>query len=345
MTPHLPSLDAVRGFAVLVVFVSHAANDGMLPEWLGNGAGQMGVQLFFLLSGYLMAMCYSTRPASITNIRQFAIGRIARILPLYWLVLVLSALAAGAGLSPHYTFTSWTDLTRAVAFVVAPQELWSIPVEVQFYGVFVLLWMAIGPVRQHIGAITCTAVLIAFFWRGWVSDAMIVVPYLPCFLIGLLICLRQVRLSKVITALGHPATTIACLALFVLNLPGVRGAFDLELVSGFYPKMWLDPFRLLAVALVFLSALSIDNRIWKLPTGLAYLGKISFGVYLIHRPVMKAAEGLHDHIGGVLLAIAVLMVSIAIATLSLNLFERPVQQALKARAVGLTRQSRRPATG
>lgn len=50
-----PELDGLRGLAAYIVLVSHASNmTGLWGTLLGNGAGQFGVMLFFVLSGFLM---------------------------------------------------------------------------------------------------------------------------------------------------------------------------------------------------------------------------------------------------------------------------------------------------
>lgn len=137
--PRHTALDEVRGLAVLVVFVSHASNDGLLPPIFGQGAGQMGVLLFFMLSGYLMARIYGPQIPTPQAIRGFLMARVARILPIYWTVLGLSALAGWMGLAVHYQVSDPGTLAQAALMIWAPQELWSIPVEVQFYAVFLPL--------------------------------------------------------------------------------------------------------------------------------------------------------------------------------------------------------------
>ena len=87
-----PALDGIRGFAALIVVISHSANAGFLPNLLGHGLGQMGVALFYALSGFLMAHLYLHRPFDAAAIRQFALRRAARVLPLFYAVILMACL-------------------------------------------------------------------------------------------------------------------------------------------------------------------------------------------------------------------------------------------------------------
>ncbi len=343
MRPHLPALDALRGLAVLIVFVSHAANDGMLPRWLGDGFGQMGVQLFFVLSGYLMMRLYGQTPITRRGARLFAAGRIARIVPLYGLVLLASLVLASLVGTAHYQFETAGDLARAALFIVAPRELWSIPVEMQFYLLFVVIWACCPLIGERIVWLLPVALVLAALWRGLISEAMILVPYLGAFVLGLVIRHLEHRLAPLIAWLSDPRIAALCLFVFVLNMPGLRGMAGLELTDRFYAKIWLDPVRLAALTALFLSTLGPDARLWHLPTGLNRLGVLSFCVYLLHRPILKFAQDLDLY--GPLLAVICLGVAITLAEASMRWIERPLGRRLKARLGGQMRPTPQPVPG
>ena len=328
-----PALDALRGLAVALVFVSHAANDGLLPGWLGQGSGQMGVQLFFALSGFLMMRLYGAVPPSAAALRRFAVARAARILPLYWTVAGLSLAAALAGLSPYYRVAEapWA----ALLMLQAPQELWSVPVEVQFYAVFALACWRIGPRPGMLLGLLAASVPGAAAWYGLVSEAPVLPPYLPYFLGG---C--WVAALRLPAAMGRPAVAVAALLVFGANLPGVRAAWGGELWAGFYPRLWLDPARLAATLCLLACAATLPERRggW---LGLARLGRISFGVYLFHRPLLAWSAGV---LTGPLAAALALALTLGLAALSWRYFERPLGQMLRA-APGRRPRGRRPAAG
>lgn len=336
MSPRQPALDELRGLAVLVVFVGHAANDGLLPAWLGEGAGQMGVQLFFMLSGFLMLRLYGARPLTGASARAFLLARAGRILPLYWLVLAVSALAGAAGLAAHYPVAEGPVLAAAAALIVAPLELWSVPVEAQFYLIFLALWAAIEGAgwRRVLAWLAPAALVLAAGFRAGVTDAALAPAFAPAFLIGM--WLAAVPLPA---ALGRGAVPWLALALMVLNLPGLRGAWGPELWSGFYPSMWLDPFRLAVAALLLASAATAPGR-WLAGAPLAALGVISYGFYLFHRPLLRALEPLDTP--GWSLALLAFALCAALAALSWHAFEKPAAARIRAWRAPRLRPARQP---
>ena len=143
------SLTVVRALAALAVFISHAANDGLAPPILGFGLGQLGVMLFFALSGFLMTAIYIDRPYSRQSVADFARARAGRVVPLFWAVALLSIpLSFLPGDLWHYQLTEPLVVLGALSFIQAPYELWSIPVEVQYYVLFVLIWLVSGLIKS-----------------------------------------------------------------------------------------------------------------------------------------------------------------------------------------------------
>ena len=88
---HIPALDGLRGLAIGTVMLSHYSNHtNLFGKLLGQGAGQIGVMLFFVLSGFLMARLYFDVPIRLASIGTFYRRRVARVVPLF-----LFATAAG----------------------------------------------------------------------------------------------------------------------------------------------------------------------------------------------------------------------------------------------------------
>ena len=70
--------DTLRGIAALIVVVSHYSNKTNIWDGiLGNQAGQYGVMLFFILSGFLMSHLYMSKPFTLENSKKFIVARIA----------------------------------------------------------------------------------------------------------------------------------------------------------------------------------------------------------------------------------------------------------------------------
>ena len=91
LNSHIAALDGLRGLAAIVVIVSHFTNgSGLFGGAFGHGAGQIGVMLFFCLSGFLMSHLYLDRPFNLDCLAEFTRRRLARIAPLYILVVLVS---------------------------------------------------------------------------------------------------------------------------------------------------------------------------------------------------------------------------------------------------------------
>src|SRR5262245_2792631 len=141
----IPSLDGVRALAILLVILSHAHfpwDD--LQAWrpLKGRCGFVGVQVFFVLSGFLITtlMLRELDRTGRLSLRQFYLRRVLRIVPAYAAYLVVLALLQGAGLV-ELSGLSWLSLTTyTVNFLPSLPPLishvWSLSVEEHFY----LLW-------------------------------------------------------------------------------------------------------------------------------------------------------------------------------------------------------------
>jgi peptidoglycan/LPS O-acetylase OafA/YrhL len=96
--PRLAFIDGLRGIAIALVMLRHyylAIYDGHLPRWADvMGLGYLGVHLFLVLSGFCVAWALvGTRPREM-SLREFAARRAGRILPAYYVALILSMLLA-----------------------------------------------------------------------------------------------------------------------------------------------------------------------------------------------------------------------------------------------------------
>ncbi|WP_167392377.1 acyltransferase family protein [Mesorhizobium sophorae] len=135
------ALDGLRGIAALSVFLQHFATDTPWHPLTFAWCGLIGVELFFVLSGFLMGRKYSTAPISGSAVIDFWVKRAARVLPLF-LICVTAAYAwlllTGRG-QPFYGL-KWDGWWHHYAFWAGQSVFWTIPREIQFYLVFPLIW-------------------------------------------------------------------------------------------------------------------------------------------------------------------------------------------------------------
>jgi peptidoglycan/LPS O-acetylase OafA/YrhL len=185
---HIPSLDGIRGVAILLVLAHHLSmsvqtHHGALGAlWRLCEYGWIGVTLFFVLSGFLITRILIASRGSEGYFRSFYIRRALRIFPLYYLTLIagLLLLPALTG-APHPTGTAWywfygsnlpttfPSLRGPSAVAVNFAHFWSLAVEEQFYLVWPTIVMALS--MRSLERVTVLAIPIAIASRAILSWA------------------------------------------------------------------------------------------------------------------------------------------------------------------------------
>lgn len=181
-TQRLPGLDLVRALAIAWVMLYHASILWHVPGDAGIVRfGWMGVDLFFVLSGFLIAgqLLRPWARGAAPHYSRFMTRRLLRTIPAYLVVLALYFLVPwlrdGTELQPLWRFLTFTqniggDLTPRMAFSPA----WSLCVEEQFYLVFPLIvaWLAIRPSTLKVVGTIAAVLLFGVVIRGylWIHD-------------------------------------------------------------------------------------------------------------------------------------------------------------------------------
>ena len=187
----VPALDGLRGVAILLVMALHLYGlvyvfDGdwepnAIDSWFAKamGAGWMGVDLFFVLSGFLITGILLDAKDSSTYFRSFYARRVLRIFPLYYAFIVFMLVVAprfdlgdSASLRDNQVWY-WTYLTNvgfsfdglasAAPFANGHAHLWSLAVEEQFYLVWPFVVLALG--RRMLTALVLAMIPVALFIR------------------------------------------------------------------------------------------------------------------------------------------------------------------------------------
>jgi peptidoglycan/LPS O-acetylase OafA/YrhL len=329
----LAGADGLRAIACLLVVWHHTAQklnpEGASPivqalHFLGM-RGEVGVSLFFVLSGCLLSMPFwlsFVQKREFPSIRRYAANRAARIAPAFWLNLILCTILAVTVFDLEF---SWQRLVSAMFFVNSynyetffPAELngplWSIGLEVSCYLLLpIVLFFLIKVARSTTQAIAGLGVTILSLQllnplfiqlfmtdneqKGWefgmVGGAKLWLPYwnigsfFSQFLIGSLAALVIVHLR----AKQMPTKRVYDF-LFVISSSLAVALVISRLTPGapdaFTQQPYVSPFfaLLLAAALVFASQ-SVYVAGFLDNRLFAWLAKLSFGIYLWHVVVIE----------------------------------------------------------
>jgi peptidoglycan/LPS O-acetylase OafA/YrhL len=335
---HVPSLDGVRGLAIVLVLAFHA----WPSQW--TAFGWMGVDLFFVLSGFLITGILFDGRETARRARTFYIRRILRIMPLYYAVLILMFVVLPLIHRPHdlvyeqlagdqawyWTYTSnWLLGLQIPPHFNYMNHFWSLAVEEQFYLVWPLVvWHTSRKTALRIaacaiaGALVCRIALAgAGVW--WLATYFLTPCRLDALGVGSVIALA-------LRAPGDPAVTARRVGDRMLR--GAMAVTALVVVAlmigdrGFAATVRLPvSVNLTAIAWIFgwlVTIAATRQPRWLQWKPLRAAGQYSYGLYVIHPFVFAYLAARWP--GGGLFAhgVAVVMVSASLAWLSYHGFEK-----------------------
>ena len=326
-------LNTLRGVAALIIVISHYSNHSNLwHKTLGFGAGQLGVMLFFLLSGFLMSYLYLGKAFNSREVYYYVLARFARVAPLFLLVVLCSYLLQKLQITGIlYNIPDKESLFSHITLLSGTSVLWTIPAEVQFYLIFIFLWWFWWKQRTQLYILITFLMVILVFsgfprFEGSLSGIpydIALIPSLPYFIMGLVFG-QLYNKWKVPDDLSN-RLFIVSLFLILLLYPKMFHA-----ITGYYHGMWRDSRTLFAVSLFFFMIIFltpdddplIANRIGD------FLGKISYSLYLLHFPVLYQIKHLAIKSPELFLPVF-LCLSILISYISYLVIENPSRLLIK----------------
>lgn len=347
---HVGALDGIRGLAILLVLVFHygrsARGFGLEnPLLTASEFGWVGVDLFFVLSGFLITGILYDAKGSENYFRNFYARRSLRIFPLYYLALAivfaLAALWPSAGVWPTFNPLWFVFYLSNVAMITeAPLHagilghFWSLAIEEHFYLVWPLI-VLLASRRQLmvIAAGLIVASLTARALLGWSGEPSLALYVLTPLRLDALsigaICSLAIRGQGGLGPLIRPAwvTMLSCGAAVVLIVLLTR-SFSPD--SG---PMQTFGFTLLAFAFggMLIVGLSFRpaNLVFSHPT-LRWFGRYSYGLYVWHPIVnvilfytpLKAAFGVEGTLTSILYLMLSFAISLTVAFASYHLWEK-----------------------
>jgi peptidoglycan/LPS O-acetylase OafA/YrhL len=352
---HLLPLDGLRGLAILAVMASHlfAVNyETSAPPLRLIGEtfywGLWGVDLFFVLSGFLITGILVDALGSPHFFRNFYMRRVLRIFPLYYgLLFLLFALTSVLAIQWHglqvplllYLQNGWRvlPLTELMGRNISLNHLWSLAIEEQFYLMWPLaVFMARTPRRVMAVAITGCVLALCFrltlwgVWHDGFTTHFNVFARGDALLLGAVMALLYRSNWWASVLRWSRPVFLALAALLIASI----------VADGVWP--FRSPFWPYAVQYSFVALASGALLAWSLRAGmfsrmcswhiLRFFGKYSYGLYVLHmtflplltrtiRPFLLHVSG-NKAVAVLGTAILVVAISSGAAWLSFHLYEK-----------------------
>ena len=346
-------IDLLRAIAILSVVAEHWI-DSQWPArssslWdhlfarLAAEHGIYGVTLFFVLSGFLITRMTMMREPDLFNLsaRDFYVRRIARIQPLYLLVVALGAVMLISGGSASdafqfcfhepgavftadfwislFTFTfNWDRIVRGGSWGVHWAVMWSLAVEEQFYLAFPLLLIWAGTKRRLAWSLGAVIAL------GIAARALVDALDLSSLakVMNSFVCFDTLALGVLLAVFGErlPRGRVVGLACLMIGTAALIWAFYKGGVA------WL-----IAGGCLFLHgaryAPPLTHWAWRL---VARFGQLSYGIYLLHATTLYLAAPIITGMGMLGGFVLVALIALLIAEAFYRLYEAPMNAWIRA---------------
>lgn len=287
------NLQALRAIAALLVVFFHLMHleprlstaPPVLPEWFLAGTG--GVDLFFVISGFIMVWVTKGYTPGFAAGTDFLYKRATRIYPLYWIYSIV--LLVLYFLQPNTLATLKENRVDLLAsFLLIPDAAqpllnvgWTLRHELYFYVVFTVILFCIRERHMLIFLIAWAAVIAAVDLSGWSNGPtaeIVFSPYTFEFIAGSLVALaaerRQIYLPRVVAIAG---ILLACIPviIFITNESFARGVFG--------QPWWRVLLFGLPGALLVYGMVGIElSGGWIAKKWLVAVGNASYSLYLAH---------------------------------------------------------------
>lgn len=361
----LPGIEALRGVAAMTVVVAHLAAISPNPDFPGGqlviGLAAWGVNLFFMLSGYLLVDTFWQERRA--DLRMYAIRRFFRIAPAYYVNLALLFLF----FAPSTLLFSEQGRTQVVASVTFTHflfpstsssldvngSLWTLTVEMMLYALLPVMALAVraAPWSAIIGL-----VVIGVGWRGLVAvdggglrdlyfgdstlDPVIQSFYIARQFIGILPVFALGIGARWMVLNGHLdwfyrrlPTRLGISSFLVMLVPSVGLLHWVFAAADFRNRLLFSTYDFLLMLLV-VPALLVAARPASFSPSMfqavaSWVGERSYSIYLWHYPIILAVyergpSGLSPAAGGYAWRVPLaLVVTLVFAAVSFQAVERP----------------------
>lgn len=309
MNKKIPSLDGLRGFAALLVILSHTSLNKMyfFPHLDFSGFGKFGVFLFFLLSAFLLTYPFlkpEKKLFSKAAMIRYWQRRTLRIYPLYITYLLaalvstflLDRMANIQGVGIPFPLTT-TEFLKHITLLEGKSITWSIAVEFKFYFFLPLIaWgmkisRKIHPYYPYILLLSLIILSQLISPQGSSSTNDIrLLPYTPIFITGMILAQLQTDIDAAGGIKNSLQTTVKyitalCIISILYQTPAIYSLLNENVPSDFFHKRFIQ-FSILWGFVLF-SIINSNGILKSIFSShiLRFFGAISFSLYLFH-PVL-----------------------------------------------------------
>ncbi|MFI5185550.1 MAG: acyltransferase family protein [Chitinophagales bacterium] len=341
---HYPGLDGIRGFAILLVILYHNFSFISFLNF-----GWLGVDLFFVLSGFLITEILLNSKNAKNYFRHFYARRILRIFPLYYLVLIFFLI-----IFPHIRnfpldlrfylqnqFWYWTYLENWVFIFkydgkgAALNHFWSLAIEEQYYLIWPFIILFIRNIKVLLASCLLALIIIImarlFIWNNFQLDynRLFLFTRIDGLLIGSMLGIvyhtNQSLLRKYFTLLILLLAAFNFIVYFLKKDPN----FPVWAIAGY------TTFAAIFAILIYESVKKENKVINTIFTNsiLRSLGKYSYGLYIFHWPVYLLTRPLTDKLTSdfftqgstsqlIISSVIATLAGLVLSVLSYHLFEK-----------------------
>lgn len=348
-------IQALRGVAALVVVLRHCW------EYVGNNihndigtmlcmpAGTMGVDLFFIISGFIMVYTTWGQPGNVADAVEFYIKRFSRIVPAYAVIMLIEIFVSHGGLSFFASHRDLISLAKGLLFLpqgdisnppyygTPPLSVgWTLNYEIYFYAIFGVT-MLFGRMRwiALAGVSILTLIVYPRVTRGTFSTNvygnydyhpfylnLITNPIIWLFMAGVAIGIIYRSRFKFRNVTGLRVASFCSIAFVVW-----------QYLSQYQMNHGITLWGLSLVPMVLCLALWNKAESIQPPKMLAYLGNISFSLYLVHISMMgiisKLATLFHAPFDGLSSYILMVAASVGAAAISHHYLEERLSRVVR----------------
>ena len=334
-------IQALRFVAALMVVITHSTfyvSERLIKDYPVWGSGASGVDVFFVISGFVMVISSQSLMDRDDGWKQFMLRRLVRIVPLYWVVLTikLAAMLAIPAAVLHAKFDLWAIISSYLflpSFNVDGEIKpllgvgWTLNFEMFFYVLFAIaMALRLDVLKMVSGVFILCCVMATFRTESWPAAAFYFDTIVLEFAFGMLLARATIR--------GFSLPVPVSLFLLIAGFAGLTYQW-VEAPWLWRPIVWGVPAVMVVTAVISLNRI-VGKRI---PKMLMELGDSSYALYLFHPLIAPIAPTLLAKLGLPIapLSIALSILSSIIATwIIFRIAEKPTTEYLKRRLAGST---------